>query len=625
MSDAYGLLSQLRRWVAEGIIRSVDYQLAAFLSEQQRLSEAHQLLSTLVSYELASGNVCLPLSKLKSPLGFWPEEIVELIVTIDWDSLVEDGSILGSGAGVTPLVLDKERIYLYRYWQYECQTAEALNARQGRVSVDEGLLTRGLAQFFPHQSNENIDWQQIAAAVAVQKRFSVISGGPGTGKTTTVIKLLALYIEQRKAMGQSYTIQLAAPTGKAAARLAESISNAKQKLDIDERLKADIPTQASTLHRLLGVIPNSIRFRHDIDNPLHLDLLVLDEASMVDLPMMARLLRALPDSARLILLGDRDQLASVEAGSVLGDICSWPGQLNYSQEQKHLLTTLCGLSNDGLEGEGSLAGSGAVGMEVDSVNHFSDCLAMLHKSYRFHDNSGIGFLARAVNSGEKTNVKEVLHAGYQDINFQYLSQESYEALITTVVDVYAALFKALFSGATPQQILERLTHYQLLCARREGDYGVSGLNERIYKGLATRGLICDEGTWYPGRPIMITRNDPALSLFNGDIGLAAMDVTGRLKVWFELNGEMRSVLPSRLPEHETVFAMTVHKSQGSEFNRVSMVLPPMDSPLLSKELLYTAITRAKHLLDIVATEQVLLKASERRTERAGGLAQRLWQ
>lgn len=625
MPDAYGLLSQLRSWAAEGVIRSVDYQLAAFLSEQQRLSEAQQLLSTLVSFELASGNVCLPLSKLKSPLGYWPEEIVELIVTIDWDSLVEDGSILGSGEGVTPLVLDKERVYLYRYWQYECQTAEALNARQGRVSVDEELLTRGLAQFFPHQPNEDIDWQQIAAAVAVQKRFSVISGGPGTGKTTTVIKLLALYIEQRKSMGHSYTIQLAAPTGKAAARLAESISNAKQKLDIDECLKADIPTQASTLHRLLGVIPNSIRFRHDVDNPLHLDLLVLDEASMVDLPMMARLLRALPDSARLILLGDRDQLASVEAGSVLGDICSWPGKLNYSQEQKRLLAALCGLSNDRLEGEGSLAGSGAAGMEADGVNRFSDCLAMLHKSYRFHDNSGIGYLARAVNSGEKANVRDVLHAGYQDINFQYLSQESYEALITTVVDVYAALFKALFSGATPQQILERLTHYQLLCARREGDYGVSGLNERVYKGLATRGLIRDEGTWYPGRPIMITRNDPALSLFNGDIGLAAMDVTGRLKVWFELNGEMRSVLPSRLPEHETVFAMTVHKSQGSEFNRVGMVLPPMDSPLLSKELLYTAITRAKHLLDIVATEQVLLKASERRTERAGGLAQRLWQ
>lgn len=602
-------LSQIKQWATQGLIRSVDYQLAQLMAGKSPDAPELWLLSALVSYELSTGNVCLPLSKLQSPSDYWPEEIAEHLALVDWSQIEMDQLVLGAGDNVTPLVMDKERFYLYRYWQYECQVAQELLQRTGSVETDESLLKSGLARYFSSQEISEIDWQQVAAAVAVQKRFSVISGGPGTGKTTTVIKLLALYIEQCKAKGQSYNIQLAAPTGKAAARLAESISSAKEKLDIDAALMAEIPTQASTLHRLLGVIPNSIRFRHDADNPLHLDLLVLDEASMVDLPMMSRLLKALPSTARLILLGDRDQLASVEAGSVLGDICSWPQVLTYSDGQNNQLHQLCSLGSDLPQG---------------GTSDFSDGLALLYKSYRFNDQSGIGFLAKAVNAGECDQVRSVLKAGYKDLNYQFLSIESYEALVNTVVDQYAELFKRLLTGEKPKVLLAQLTHFQLLCARREGDYGVAGLNERIYERLKSRGLIKEQGTWYPGRPVMITRNDASLSLFNGDIGLVAFDDSGRLKVWFEQNGEMRSVLPSRLPQHDTVFAMTVHKSQGSEFNRVMLILPPTDSPLLSKELLYTGITRAKNELDIVATEKVLLQATLRRTERAGGLASRLW-
>ena len=603
-------LAELKRWVGLGYIRAVDYQLAHYLAECAPNAPDHILLSALVSYELATGNVCLPLTKLASPQGYWADDIAALLRGVEWSSIELDSVVLSSGDKVTPLVLDKGRFYLYRYWQYECAVAQALLQRAGgSVATDEALLDAGLNCYFPVGDNDEIDWQKVAAAVAVQKQLAVISGGPGTGKTTTVIKFLALYIEQQKAKGASFTIQLAAPTGKAAARLAESIANAKQKLNIDPQLKADIPSEASTLHRLLGVIPNSIRFRHDADNPLHLDLLVLDEASMVDLPMISRLLRALPPHARLVLLGDRDQLASVEAGSVLGDICSWPHQLDYSPTQAAQLNRLCRLPTP--LSEGTLGG-------------FADSLAMLYKSYRFDDQSGISYLARAVNAGSGAEVRKVINAGYKDLNYQYLSQDSYETMITTCVDTYAQLFNGLFAGDGPCQLLLSMTRFQLLCARREGVYGVSGLNERIYKGLQARGLIKDEGSWYPGRPIMITRNDPALSLFNGDIGIVAYDESGRLKVWFEQSGEMRSVLPSRLPEHETVFAMTVHKSQGSEFERVVMILPPTDSALLSRELLYTGITRAKKTLDIIATEPVLLSATSRRTERAGGLALRLW-
>ncbi|WP_415903257.1 exodeoxyribonuclease V subunit alpha [Neptuniibacter sp. QD29_5] len=610
MSNAY--LPQLKQWSQEGIIRSVDYQLAAFVAEKKPDDSALPLLAALVSFELASGNVCLPLDRLISPKGYWSDEIVALVEPVDWKALKPDARLLMVGTNGSLesalLVLDQGRFYLHRYWQYEIQVAKQLSKRTVPVDVDLPLLGDHLAQLFPKQ-NEEVDWQKVATAVAIQKRFSVISGGPGTGKTTTVIKLLVLYIQQMQAKGVDINIRLAAPTGKAAARLAESINSAKQKLALPAELAALVPSEASTLHRLLGVIPNQIGFRHHGDNPLHLDLLVLDEASMVDLPMMARLLDALPEHARLILLGDRDQLASVEAGNVLGDICSWPGELDYSTNQQQVLTQL---------------GAFPQAQSSGSVQSFSDCLALLRKSYRFDDKSGIGYMAKAVNSGTVEHVKRVMAKGFEDINNHYLTRDSYEEMINQVVSFYSELFSHVNPEASPKYLLDRLGEFQLLCARREGVYGVAGLNERIQQELRSRGYIKGSDTWFAGRPIMITRNDPALKLFNGDIGIVLADDSGKLKVWFELDGELRSVLPSRLPEHQTVFAMTVHKSQGSEFDTVAFILPPDDSPLLTRELLYTGITRARKTLHLYATKAALFASTQRKTERSGGLAVRLW-
>lgn len=603
MSD---LLTALRARVDMGDLRPLDYQFGRFL-KQKGASDRAVLAGVLVSAELAQGHVCLVLSRLPelSP------ELKQLVAEFDVTALAPESQMIGTGDdAVTPLVLNGDRLYLHRYWGYEVMIASNLHKRAARSEVDLDTLKAGLDRLFKRTPNET-DWQRVAAAIAAQRRFSVISGGPGTGKTTTVTKLLALIGEQSLKAGREPVIKLAAPTGKAAARLSESIAGAVSQLPLSMEQRALIPSEASTLHRLLGVIPNSHNFRHNAVNPLHLDLLVVDEASMIDLPMMARLLDALPESARLILIGDRDQLASVEAGSVLGDICQWPGEVGYSQQQAEALSALCDIPVD----------------EIcqNYPSPVADSVAFLRKSYRFHDQSGIGHLARAVNNGDVARFDAVVRQGYSDIELNLLTSEGYNALIQRAVDGYSHYLRCVEENASPEHILAQFGRLQLLCALREGPYGVAGLNETIRAGLAKRGQVASEGLWYSGRPVIITRNDSALELYNGDIGIALPDEEGNLRVWFEQSGKMRAVLPSRLPEHETVFAMTVHKSQGSEFEQVLFLMPPDDNPVLTRELIYTGITRAKKTLALYGTERIFKQATMRRTERNGGLADRLWQ
>ncbi len=603
------LLLNLKMLSERGEVRALDYQFGRFLHDCGA-SEVAVLAGTLVSAELAEGHVCLMLERLSEVVREKSRELKWLVRQYPLSSLTPEAGIVGDGSDLTPLVLDNGKLYLYRYWQYEVAVADQLRTSSCEHRVDLDALKAGLDQLFPVTSDEP-DWQKVAAAIAAQRRFSVISGGPGTGKTTTVTKLLALIAGEGVRAGKAPVIKLAAPTGKAAARLSESISGALATLQLPPELSALIPNEASTLHRLLGVIPNSHHFRHNHKNPLHLDLLVVDEASMIDLPMMTRLLDALPRSARLILIGDRDQLASVEAGSVLGDICRWPGEAGYSAEQSARLAELCQL-DIGL-------------LQRDYPSPLADSVALLRKSYRFHDQSGIGHLARASNNGDVTGFGEVLRQGYGDIELQPLTSPSYDTLIQRAAGCYSTYLKLLSEGATPEQVLESFAEAQLLCALREGPYGVGGLNDAIRDLLARQGWVRGEGHWYSGRPIIITRNDAMLELYNGDIGIAMPDTEGNLKVWFEQSGRLRSVLPSRLPEHETVFAMTVHKSQGSEFSQVLMLLPPEETPVVTRELLYTGITRAKKTLALYATERVLNQAIQRPTERNGGLAERLWE
>ncbi|WP_296063104.1 exodeoxyribonuclease V subunit alpha [uncultured Amphritea sp.] len=618
------LLQQLRQLQ---LIRPLDLQFGRFIHDEELLDnpdsdscEQLSLLAALVSLQLGRGEVCLPLNDYGTLTENWPGALqgrAEKLLVGMSESRLLTFSVISEGRDETPLVYSNGRLYLYRYWYYETQVAGRIRTLTAPVESDNVAIQAGLKRLFNAPGAGETDWQQVAVAVALSRRFSVISGGPGTGKTTTVARLLCLYAELFSARkGCAPLIRLAAPTGKAAARLSESLGSAQQGLAITDAVRAMIPDQAVTLHRLLGPRPDSKNFRHNRENPLHLDLLVVDEASMIDLPMIFRLLDALPAHAQLVMIGDRDQLASVEAGSVLGDICAWQqqessGELCYSPAQLDYLQQVCGLP-----GPPSAPGS----------NPVADALALLRKSYRFDEHSGIGRLARAVNRGDGEQAARLFTENWRDIDFYPLSENGYQQMVADVAKGYSTYLKLMHEGEAPGRLLQAFNQIQLLAVVRQGVYGVEGLNLAIEEKLQRQKLISVTGAWYSGRPVMITRNDYQLGLYNGDIGITVADSDGKLRVWFELpDGSMKGVLPGRLPEHETVYAMTVHKSQGSEFEKVVMILPAEESPLLTRELIYTGITRAKAMFVLHATTDALIKGSLRRTERASGLSWRLWQ
>ena len=472
-------------------------------------------------------------------------------------------------------------------------------------------LKDGLARLFPEDGQEETDWQKVAAFTSVMKRFCVISGGPGTGKTFTVAKILALLLEQPGA--EKIRIALAAPTGKAAARLQEAIKNSKEKLNCREEIKKLIPEEASTIHRLLGSVPDSPYFRHNAENPLSAEVVVVDEASMVDLALLSKLAQAVPSTARLILLGDKDQLASVEAGAVLGDICDTGKVHGYSQNFCDALKKSAGedvaCPAEGIDGAG-----------------IRDSIVQLLRSYRFGAVSGIGEVSRAVNEGDGVRAMELMKSGsYGDIQWKELPRT--EALPAVLKDRIIEGFSAYLKETDPAKAFDLFNRFRILCALREGPHGVHYMNLLIEQILKDEGLIKREGRWYAGRPVMITRNDYNLRLFNGDVGITLPDpkLGNELRVFFPApDGSMRTFPPLRLPDHETVYAMTVHKSQGSEFDQVLFLMPDRSVPVLTRELVYTAITRAKEKVEVWGKEEVFKGAISRRIERISGLREALW-
>lgn len=600
----------LQQAVEQKLLRALDAQFAMMIASDEQ--PAVMLAAALVSHDAGEGHVCIPLSRLKPEFCFagrqpdFAEQLFALVDTkANWYELLLASDAVSEYEGATPLKLIGERLYLNRMWQNEQSVARFFGEENCAIPLDETQIIRVLNQLF--EPTADIDWQKVAAAVALTRRISVISGGPGTGKTTTVAKLLAALVQLSDA--KPLRIQLAAPTGKAAARLTESLGSALRRLPLDDAQKASLPSDACTLHRLLGAQPNSQRLRYHAGNPLHLDVLVVDEASMVDLPMMARLIHALPAHARIIFLGDRDQLASVEAGAVLGDICHYVTH-GYSPARAAELSRLTGYSL--VAGEGNQA----------SV--LRDGLCLLQKSYRFDSKSGIGQLAYAVNASDVKQAKAVFAKGFGDIAKQPLREtEDYALMIADAVDGYRPYLELIRNHAEPAAVIEAFGRYQLLCALRDGPFGVSGLNNRIELALIQKRLIerpnQAASRWYNGRPIMVSRNDSSLGLFNGDIGIA-LDRGEGLRVWFPMpDGTIKSVQPSRLPGHDTAYAMTVHKSQGSEFEHAALVLPNQYTAVVTRELVYTAITRARSRLSLYADDRVLEKAIVTKTERRSGL------
>ncbi|BCG04698.1 RecBCD enzyme subunit RecD (plasmid) [Paraburkholderia sp. PGU19] len=675
----------LLEWVEHGWLREVDAAFARFLARE--VPDAHALLilaAALASHQLGRGHACLDLvATLRDPAfalslppdglaaradddagesAALPSKVLADVTLERWLAALANASLVGDAQGNTPLVLVGTRLYLRRYWQYEQNVCRAIGQRldasvQLESALDVGSLRHALNTLFPKQATQDgtrADWQKLACALAARSAFSIVTGGPGTGKTTTVVKLLALL--QSLALtgdgGRPLRIRLAAPTGKAAARLNESIANAVERLPLDgfangETVRAAIPVAVTTLHRLLGTRPDTRRFRHHAGNPLALDVLVIDEGSMVDLEMMNAVLDALPEQARLILLGDKDQLASVEAGAVLGELCRRASDGYYTRATQAWLEQATG---ETIESR----------LVDDSGGALDQAIAMLRFSHRFTAESGIGQLAEAVNSGEPGRVADVWASNHADLallegtdkgdaafkalivdgvangngngraNSAATARRGYRHYLQTLRDqqpVHASAQSAFDAWAN--DVLAAHGEFQLLCALRRGAWGVEGLNRRVARMLQEEQLIAATGEWYVGRPVLVTRNDYELGLMNGDIGItlalpAAAD-GWNLRVAFAAgDGSQRIkwVLPSRLQAVETVFALTVHKSQGSEFTHAALVLPDTMSTVLTRELVYTGITRARRFLTVASAggRLVIERAVRARVLRASGLS-----
>jgi len=495
---------------------------------------------------------------------------------------------LGRPGEHRPLILDDAgRLYLYRYFRYEALLADAIRARAASQTEgpDDAAIIEQLDRYFAPSENSGEDGQRQTALTALRRRFSVISGGPGTGKTTTVVRILGLLLESPG--GERMRIAMAAPTGKAAARLAASIAALRESLPCTDDVKRAVPGQVTTIHRLLGTLPGSTGFRHNERNPLPCDAVIVDEASMVDLPLMTALVAALPPHARLILIGDRDQLASVEAGAVLGDICR----------------------------AAELPGSAVEG-----------CVTVLDRNYRFGDGSGIAALSRAVNAGDDREALRLLadaDSGSSAIALE--ATPTRETLKKRLAAPVLEGFRPCLEAETPADALRLFDRFRILTALREGPWGAAGMNHAAETLLHEAGLIRRDTPFYRGRPVLVTENDYIHKLFNGDTGILLPDPeTGNLRAFFAASdGTVRAIPPEFLPRHETAFAMTVHKSQGSEFDRVLIVLPPEDSILLTRELIYTGITRARKSVTLWSDESVFSAAVKRRTERRSGLRDKM--
>ncbi|MGE8333859.1 exodeoxyribonuclease V subunit alpha [Pseudomonas laurylsulfatiphila] len=665
LSRADDLLLLLTRWVERGWLRALDKAFVAFLHELAPEDDPLVLLAAaLTSHQLGHGHVCLDLFEtLKEPdfaLSLPPEGDVQggamllpsqLLGSLDgahWCKVLAASNLVALAADSRdnvrdrPLVLSGKRLYLRRYWAYERRIDLSLRERlTEHESTPNDLLQRLTGLFGPARPGEVIDWQKLACALATRSAFSIVTGGPGTGKTTTVVRLLALLQAPAVEAGMPLRIRLAAPTGKAAARLTESISQQVRTLKVSEAIREKIPSDVTTVHRLLGSRPGTRHFRHHAGNRLPLDVLVVDEASMIDLEMMANLLDALPAHARLVLLGDKDQLASVEAGAVLGDLCRDAEAGWYSPQTRQWLEAVSGESLQ------------ASGLQEDTqgAHPLAQQVVMLRHSRRFGEGSGIGQLARWVNQQQPEEARKLLSArshddvyglslkGEQDRTLERLlleghgeAPQGYRHYLTLLRKQRPPLDSPLEDSRWTnwaREVLQAFDAFQLLCAVRKGPWGVEGLNQRVTDALLRARLIDSDQQWYEGRPVLMTRNDYGLGLMNGDIGIALklpeQEGHGKqvLRVAFPRNdgqGGVRFVLPSRLNDVETVYAMTVHKSQGSEFAHTALILPDALNPVLTKELIYTGITRAKDWFTLIESRPgVFEEAVKRRVKRLSGL------
>lgn len=569
----------------------------------------------LLSKKLEEGHICVHLDEVNNLEVFNHRNAEEKNAL--QENFLSHHLVAAPSDQKRPFVVHNKRLYLHRYFHYEsimlrrikaflATEKEAYAFRINQLCEQKEVIQQLFApeRNAVHSLEKRPDWQLAAALSGVMNNFTIITGGPGTGKTTTVAKILAILF----ATNDQLKVALAAPTGKAAARMAESIKNAT--LPVDDRLAALFQSlEPSTIHRLLKAVPESHHFRHNNENPLNYDVVIIDESSMIDVALFAKLLDAIGNHTRLIMLGDKDQLASVEAGSLFGDLCQAQDTLNrFSAQRIALVNSFIADENNHIPGS----------QVAESEHPLFEHIIELRHSHRFTGDEGIGRFSKAVIQNHTKIINEFvassadkqvqIDTGYSNELFEKFIS-GYEEFILEK-DIVAALHK--------------LNKLRVLCAVREGKHGLYHLNRQIESYLHRRGLIVRSGEFYENRPIIVTRNFYQLGLFNGDTGILRPDGNGIIKAWFEgKDGKTKPVLPGYITQAETVYAMTIHKSQGSEFDQVLVVLPDApDLPLLTRELLYTGVTRARNSVLIQGTAEVFRKAADACVQRGSGIIER---
>lgn len=611
--------AELDRLLVGPPFAGLDAEFAALL--ERILGGSHpelRLAAAMVSRRRSEGQVCLDLA-MSSGVSVENDAGATVMAPSlnEWQTaLGRSSEVVGGPGELKPLVLEGHRLYWRRYWDYEQRLATALQTRvqETPAAVEVPRLREGLKRLVPSGASDEPDWQQVAAFLVVRHRLTVILGGPGTGKTRTVARALALLFEL---LGPTLRVAVAAPTGKAAARLQATIRRAKSELGADVPALASLFDEVKTIHRLLRVNPVTGRPHFDVANPLPLDVLVVDEASMVDLALMTKLVSALPVSARLVLLGDKDQLAAVEAGSVLGDLAAGRESNRYSTALSAAFAETTGI---------------ALPVTDAGATPLADCFVELRANHRFGTDSGIYRASQCVNNGDAAGALRALRRW--TMSAQHDAGMGGEAvwqelpgrteLTRALRETVLSRFGPMCCATNPSAALQAMETFRILAAVRSGPFGVEGLNLLIVDLLREAGQVAG-GPWYAGRQVLVTANDPEAGLFNGDLGVVLPGTDGKPAVWFaDVDGQPRRVTPSRLPPHETAFALTVHKSQGSEFDEVLLILPERPSPVVTRELVYTGLTRARRRTEIWGREGAFREAVSRRTDRASGLRERLW-
>lgn len=587
-----------------GWIGIPEQEMIRFMEQEfGKLTSTEKLCAIFVNLFLLAGHVCLPLEKSPAEwggiLGLEPEFIKSLSNQKVNSDLLKGSKIAGTGDEVKPLKVDGNNISFHRYWDYEKKLSEWIQKRafSHGLEYDRELVKNELNQLFP-ESSEEVDWQKVSAALSLLKPFLIISGGPGTGKTTTVARILALH---QKLSGGSLKIALAAPTGKAAGRMGEALKTELTKLNLSDIELRQFPDEAKTVHRLLygteerGLLPVVEK------KLLNYNLVIIDEASMIDLNLMVRLTEHLSGNTRLILLGDKDQLASVEAGSVFADLCQKPAN-GFSKEIAEGLHKL-GIQYD---------------LSPKAQSALYDSTIFLTKSYRFDAQSGIGHLADTVKLQDSgSDQLQELFNQYEDIQHSAFSYTKDDML--SLGNEVLERVKASQIIKDPEEMLRFWKKGIWLVVLRRGLEGAEHLNRFAEQYIATSKTVKIESGWYHGKMIMITQNDYNLGVFNGDLGVCMEDPNRTLRIYIESGSEIKSIYPSRLTHYTPAWFLTVHKCQGSEFDHVKLLLPSSDTPLLSRELIYTAITRSRNEFTLYGNLNLFSEGIKRRIERYSGL------